>query len=170
VSTHPAVAEIDALTSLLLEREVDFILIGGAAAMVHGSPTGTQDYDIVHSRAPANVERLIAILVNELDAYFRSDLSGRRLVPTASHLAGKGQILLTTRLGPFDLPGTLHDGRGYDELLPHTTAVDFDGRPLRVLDLATLIEVKTAAGRPKDKVVVADVMPILERLKKPPGK
>lgn len=162
MSTHPKVADIESLTTLLLDRGVEFILVGGAAALVHGSATGTQGYDIVHSREAANVQRLQALLT-ELDASFRADLSGRHLVPTAEHLSGRGQLLLTTRLGPLDLLGTLHDGRGYDELIARTISLGVEGRVLRVLDLPTLIEVKTAAGRPKDKIVVAELLPLLGR-------
>lgn len=160
--SHPKVADLRALTTLLLEREIDFILVGGAAALVHGASTGTQDCDIVHARTPENVERVRALLA-ELGAFFRGDLSGRQITPGVDHLTGRGQILLTTELGPLDLLGTLHDGRGYQELLPNTILLDVEGRLLRVLDLPTLIEVKTAAGRPKDKVVVAELLPLLRR-------
>jgi predicted nucleotidyltransferase len=162
VRTHPAVADIGSLTRLLLDRGVDFILIGGAAAVAHGSPTSTRDYDIVHSRSEVNIERILGV-VAELDAYFRTDLSGRRIVPEAGHFAGRGQILLTTALGPVDFLCELHDGRGFEELLPHTDVLDADGHELRVLDLPTLIEVKTAAGRPKDKLVVVELVALLER-------
>jgi predicted nucleotidyltransferase len=159
---HPAVADIAKLTRLLLERAIDFVLVGGAAAIAHGSPTSTYDYDVVHSRAAANVERILA-LVAELDGHFRTDLSGRRSAPTADHFAGHGQILLTTTLGPIDFLCELHDGRGYDELLTHTIVLDADGRGLRVLDLPTLIEVKTQAGRPKDHLVVVELLALLDR-------
>jgi predicted nucleotidyltransferase len=162
VRTHPGVADIGALTRLMLDKGIEFILVGGAAAVAHGSPTSTRDYDVVHSRSAANIQRLIA-LVGELDAYFRTDLSGRHIVPGAEHFAGHGQILLATSLGPLDFLCELHDGRGFDELLPHTVILDADGRDLRVLDLPTLIEVKTAAGRPKDKIVVAELLAILDR-------
>jgi len=162
VPGHPKVADIRALTVLLLERGVDYIVVGGAAALVHGSATGTQDLDVVHSRSPDNVTRLQHFL-REVDAFFRADLSGRRLVPTVDHLAGRGQLLLATSLGPLDLLGSLHDGRGYEELLDNTIQLDVEGRLLRILDLPTLIEVKTAAGRPKDKIVVAELMLLLRR-------
>jgi predicted nucleotidyltransferase len=162
VASHPKIADIRALISLLLERDVEFILVGGAAAVAHGASTGTQDVDIVHARTAENVARLQALLL-ELNAYFRSDLSGRQLAPTPEHLAGRGQLLLTTALGPLDLLGALHDGRGYEELLPHTVELAVDRRALQILDLSTLIQVKTAAGRPKDKVVVAELLALLSR-------
>ena len=113
------------------------------------------------------MERLHRVLT-EIDARFRNDLAGRNLAPTLEHLQGPGQLLLTTRLGPLDLLGRLHDGRGFPELLPHTIALDVEGRLLRVLDLPTLIEVKTAAGRTKDKLVVAELLAILDRQAKEP--
>lgn len=48
----------------------------------------------------------------------------------------------------------LHDGRGYEELLPTAETVDFDGRPLRIIDLQTLIEIKSGTGRAKDRLVL----------------
>jgi predicted nucleotidyltransferase len=162
VQIHPAAADIPKITLLLLERGVEFILVGGAAAIVHGSEASTSDYDLVHGRSLPNVERLLAV-VAELDGYFRTDLGGRRIAPGADHLAGHGQILLSTTFGPIDLLCELHDGRGYEELLPHTIVLDAGGHPLRVLDLPTLIEVKTAAGRPKDRIVVAELLALLDR-------
>jgi len=162
VQRHPTVADIGALTRLLLARHVAFILVGGAAAVAHGSPTSTRDYDIVHSRDEANIARIMAVTA-ELGAFFRTDLSGRRLAPTAEHFRGHGQILLATSLGPLDFLCELHDGRGFEELVEHSIVLDADGQPLWVLDLPTLIEVKTAAGRPKDKLVVAELLALLER-------
>lgn len=63
-------------------------------------------------------------------------------------------MLLTTRMGRLDALGVLHDGRGYDELIAHTDVVDFDGRELRIIDLETLIEIKSSTGRAKDRLVV----------------
>ena len=159
---HPAVADIAKLTRLLLERQIEFILIGGAAAIAHGSPTSTTDYDVVHARSGPNIDRISALLA-EIDGCFRTDLGGRRIVPGRDHLGGHGQILLSTDLGPLDLLCELHDGRGYEQLLPHTIVLDAGGLGLRVLDLPTLIEVKASAGRPKDKIVVAELLALLDR-------
>jgi predicted nucleotidyltransferase len=147
-----APAELDELLTALVEGEVEFILVGGAAALIHGAPITTQDVDIVHRRDPTNVARLLAVL-EELDACIL-DLARRRLRPTADGLAAGGQVLLTTRMGRLDALGILHDGRGYDELIGHTDVVDFDGHELRIIDLETLIEIKSSTGRAKDRLVV----------------
>ena len=46
----------------LCENEVDFIIVGGICAVLHGAPVSTFDLDIVHSRAPGNIQHLIVAL------------------------------------------------------------------------------------------------------------
>lgn len=145
----------------LRKADVRFIIVGGAAALLHRAPVTTVDLDIVHDREPENVDRLLAVL-QRLDARIR-DPAGRVIRPSASHLLGPGQSLLTTTLGDLDCLGTLHDGRGYSELEPHTDRIQDEHDELLVLDLPTLIEVKTKAGRPKDRLVVPVLLELLRR-------
>lgn len=150
--THPRTADLRAILDVLLEAHVELIVIGGAAAILHGAATSTLDLDIVHRRDPANVERLLAALAG-IDAFVREP-ADRRLRPSAELLTRGHQPLFSTALGPLDALCVLHDGRGYEELLPHTDVMSDGGRSLRVLDLDTLIEVKAAANRPKDRLVL----------------
>lgn len=145
-------AEFAELLDLLLDASVEFILVGGGAAVIHGAPVTTQDIDIVHSREVANVDRLLHVL-SRLDARL-VDPSGRHLLPEHAALSGPGQSLIRTRLGRIDALGALHDGRGYEELLATAETVNFDGRSLRLIDLQTLIEIKSRTGRAKDRIVV----------------
>src|SRR3954447_2164849 len=89
----------------LFDCGVDFIVVGGVCAVLHGAPVSTLDVDLVHSRAPENLERLLAAL-QDLDAYYREQ-PDRRLRPGPSHLASAGHQLLLTRAGPLDLLGTV---------------------------------------------------------------
>lgn len=74
-----------ALLRTLFNHEIDFIVVGGVAAVLHGAPIGTFDMDVVHSRSPENIERLVAAL-QDLDAYYRGR-GEQRLRPDASQLA-----------------------------------------------------------------------------------
>ncbi|MBL4683106.1 MAG: hypothetical protein JKY37_00840 [Nannocystaceae bacterium] len=139
---------------------VEFIVVGGIAAVLHGAPISTRDLDIVHARHPRNVERLLVVL-DELCARVR-DPAGRDLQPSEQALLGTGQSLLMTRLSPLDCLGALHDGRDFDALVEHTIELSDDSLTIRVLDLRTLIAVKTEAGRPRDLLVV----PLLEAILK----
>ncbi|MDX2053440.1 MAG: hypothetical protein SFV15_13665 [Polyangiaceae bacterium] len=156
---HPASANLAGILQALVDAGVEFVLVGGAAAVVHGAPITTQDVDIVPNSDPANLDRLARVL-SALDAVVR-ELSNRRLRPTREHLNTHGQILLSTSLGPMDCLMTLHDGRGYRELLAHSEEVADGALRLKVLDLETLVLVKTEAGRAKDRIVVPILLELL---------
>jgi predicted nucleotidyltransferase len=143
---------------LLRQKDVEFILVGGLAAVLHGAPIQTYDVDIVYSREPANIDRLIAVL-ESVDAIFRIQPE-RRLRPTRSHLAASGHLNLLTRHGPLDLLATIGTNLGYAELLPDTTEMEIaEGLRIRVLNLESIISVKEHVGSEKD----AAALPILRR-------
>jgi hypothetical protein len=147
-----------AMLRALYSRQVDFIVVGGIGAALHGASVNTYDLDVVHSTDDANVSRLLEV-VQELNAIYRAQPE-RRLVPNASHLSGPGHQLLITRYGMLDLLGTIGHGQSYADLLPHTTLFDIgEDIPVRVLKLETLIAIKEELGRDKDRAV----LPILRR-------
>jgi hypothetical protein len=69
---------------------------------------------------------------------------------------------LDTKLGLIDLLGEITGGSTYDQLLPHTVEVTLFGRRCRCLNLAKLIDVKRAAGRPKDFEAIAELQLLAE--------
>jgi hypothetical protein len=157
--------EFGARLRALHEGGVDFILVGGLAAVLHGAPVNTFDIDIVHSRDKENIARLLAVL-DSLDAVARFQPE-RRLKPAATHLAASGHVNLMTRFGPLDVLGTIGRDLGYEELLPHTVSMDVgDGLMVHVLDLETLIAVKEELGGEKDRAVLPILRRTLEEKKK----
>ncbi len=115
---------------------VEFIVVGGAGAVLHGAPITTEDLDIVHRRSPENVARLRTLL-DELGAHVR-ELANRRLPPQESALPGERQVLLSTRLGPLDCLGTLTDGGGgFEDLVSHSEEHSRNKRPFSFAPHAT---------------------------------
>ena len=149
---HPQQADLESLLEALCRAGVAFIVVGGAAAVLHGAPVTTQDVDIVPRVDADNIARLMALL-DQLDARVR-DVAGRDIKPEPTGLLGTGQTKLTTRRGPLDVLGALHDGRGYSDLLPHTEELTDGTLRLRVLDLKTLIDIKSGTGRIRDQLVL----------------
>jgi predicted nucleotidyltransferase len=142
----------------LLDAGVEFVVVGGLAAAMNGAPVNTLDLDIVHSRNPENVEKLIGVLEG-LDAIYRMQPS-RRLRPNASHLSSAGHHNLITNFGFLDVLGTIGRGLAYEDLLPHSIAMETGGGvQVRVLDLATIIALKEELGGEKDRAV----LPVLRR-------
>jgi hypothetical protein len=162
--SEPADPTLELLASLS-EAGVEFIVVGGAAAVLQGVPITTVDLDIVHRRSPENIARLSALL-QRLDATFRFDLANRRLAPRPDDLSGHGHLNLQTSYGELDVLCELAGARGYEALLEHTDEVLLNGRPVRVLNLPMLIEVKAAAGRPKDRLALPVLIATLEERSK----
>jgi hypothetical protein len=150
------------LLQRLNEAQVEYILVGGMAAVLHGAPVATGDVDIVHRRTPANVARLLALLAL-LEAHYRGQPAGRILQPTTAALTGSGHNNLATILGPLDLLCELAPGVGFDELLPDTEFRSAGDLTIRIPTLRKLIEIKADTGRPKDLLL----LPILLKLDRP---
>jgi len=135
----------------LVAHEVEFVVVGGMAALLQGAPVNTLDLDVVYDRAPGNVRRVLSALT-ELDAIFRED--PQRLRPNELHLASTGHKLLETNRGPLDLLGTIEENTGFDELIADSEWLAIGELRVRVLSLARLIRLKEKLTRPKDKAML----------------
>jgi predicted nucleotidyltransferase len=72
-------------------------------------------------------------------------------------------LTLTTTNGDLDLLGEVAGGGTYEELLPFTLEVSAHGITCRVVTLERLIQLKRAAGRPRDLEVIAELQALLEQ-------
>jgi len=149
---RPRTADFEALLNGLVAAQIEFIVVGGLSAVLHGAAITTADIDIVPRRDDENAARLQRLL-EELDAWIEEPMH-RRIRTRASDFLGKGQLNLSTRFGPLDVLCQLHDGRGFAELLAHTELIEDEGFSVRILDLPTLIQIKASTGRAKDRMMV----------------
>lgn len=144
------------LLGVLADADVEFIIVGGVAATVHGSSRLTQDVDVSYARSDANLERLVAAL-EPLRPYLRGAPAGLPFEWSTVTLRRGLNFTLTTKAGDIDLLGEVTGGGSYDDLLPHTITVSLFGRPTRCLSLEWLIHTKRAAGRPRDLEAIAEL-------------
>jgi hypothetical protein len=156
------------LLQALGRAEVEFIIVGGAAAIAHGSSRLTQDLDLVYRRTKHNIGRLVAALEPHRP-YLRGAPPGLPFDWSTATIQNGLNFTLTTNLGAIDLLGEITGGGGYDDLQSHTDQLELYGTECLCLDLETLIKVKRAAGRPKDLEAVAELEVILEEKVSPPG-
>lgn len=149
-----------AILDVLAQHEVAFVLIGGFAAVVHGSPMLTNDVDITPRTDHENLARLSRALT-ELDARVRAE--GEEPLPfshDAESLAA-GQVWnLTTRHGDLDIALTPSGTRGYDDLRRDAVEVEIHGTRVLLASLADIVRSKGAAGRDKDR----RALPVLREL------
>ena len=158
--------DFKALLRILSEAGVECIIIGGVAAAVHGAARATFDLDIVYRRTPENVRRLVLALT-PYHPYLRGAPPGlpfRWDVATIQHGLN---FTLTTDIADLDVLGEIVGGGGYDALLPSTVVIRAFGVDCRLLNLDRLIEVKRAAGRPKDFEAIAELETIRARRRQP---
>lgn len=149
------------LLHLLAQHRVEFIIVGGVAATLHGSARSTQDLDIVYARSAGNHQRLVAALRGHRP-YLRGAPPGLPFLWDEETIRHGLNFTLETDLGDLDLLGEIAGGGGYDELRPHSVEFEAFGLRLLCLDLDTLIRVKRAAGRPRDQEAIAELLVIRE--------
>lgn len=155
------IANFVELLPVLNRYQVQFILIGGGAGVVHGSQRVTSDVDVVYSRDRDNLTRL-ADALKPHHPYLRGAPPGlpfRWDVPTIQ--AGLN-FTLVTDLGDIDFLGEVAGGGTYEQLLPFTIELEAFGVPCRCVTLDRLIQLKRAAGRPKDLEAIAELQAILD--------
>ena len=160
----------DPLTLLRSLRDVDYLVVGGFAAVLYGAPTVTADLDIMPCADEDNIVRLAGVLATLHTVVREPRSSGRRIEVTADLLKATakgvslgGQLRTRTTAGPLDILWRLHDGRGYADLVGRACVLTEDELCVRVLGLDDLIEVKTAIGRPQDRAAVPYLLEIRRR-------
>jgi hypothetical protein len=134
----------------LVRHGVKFIMIGGLAARLRGSPSITDDMDVCYARDDDNLEKL-ADALREL----RARLWAPDDVPfilDAKTLKASDHFTFSTRSGPLDCLGTPAGTSGFDELDRKATTMNIGGADVRVASIDDLITMKLAAGRQKDLV------------------
>lgn len=128
---------------------VRFVVIGGLAAIVHGSPRMTNDLDICFDREPENLKRLAEVLASwevfprDFPENVAWEMDFRTLRMTTV-------LTLRGREGHIDIFAQVDGVGGYEECAAASEWADIGGHRVRVLSLPALIAAKRAAGRPKD--------------------
>lgn len=145
---------------ILLRHQARFVVVGGIAGGLAGSPLTTRDLDLVYLNEEENNHRLASAL-QELEAIYK-DPAGRTITPDASRLGMYRVNLLKTKLGDLDLLREIGNQLGYQELLERSLEYDLDGARIRAINLETLIEAKELANRPKDHYALPFLRELLD--------
>ena len=159
------IAMLDNVVRLLNAYGVEFIVIGGWAAALHGSERSTSDVDVVYSRTPENIRRLADALQSH-QPYLRGAPPGLPFHWDEPTIQAGLNFTLTTDLGFLDFLGEVAGGGTYAQLLPCTQEVTVADLTCRCVTLDRLIQLKRAAGRVKDLEVIAELQAILDERRK----
>jgi hypothetical protein len=146
---------------VLSGASVDYIIVGGVAAGLHGALRTTLDLDIVYARDPDNIRRLVSALA-PYEPYLRGAPAGLPFRLDEETMIRGLNFTLTTTLGDLDLFGEITGGGGFDDMKTSAEPIDLERFQCWVVSLPKLIALKRAAGRGKDREALAELEALLE--------
>jgi predicted nucleotidyltransferase len=155
------VFEPQRILGLLTTRGVDFVLIGGYAAVLHGSPRVTRDLDVCHATDTENL-RALARVLDELNARLAGVEEDLPFAADERTLSRVELLTLDTDAGRLDLLTAPAGSRGYERLRANAARYDIGGFLVKVAEIEDLISMKAAAGRPKDLADIAELEAIAD--------
>jgi predicted nucleotidyltransferase len=137
------------LFRVLAEHGVDYLVIGGVAAQVHGRRRTTKDLDVTPAPDAENIRRLAAALV-ALDAH-PVELGPGAPTPTAEQLHAAPVVPpLATQHGELHILNEVPGATAYAGMRSRALTTDLDGTPVHIVAVDDLIRMKQTAGRPSD--------------------
>ena len=161
------ISDFGRLLAALADGGVEFLIVGGIAARLHGSPRVTSDLDIFYRRTRENIGRLAAAIA-PLHPYLRGAPPNLPFQFDAETIRRGLNFTLTTDAGPLDCIGELAGVPGYDAVASNAIEVTAHGVTCRCIDPDSLIAAKRAAGRPKDFEAIAELEVIREERQRQP--
>ena len=148
------------LLKLLLENEIDFVLIGGFAAVVYGSTLVTQDLDICSSMSVENIEKLRSILKDYNPIHRMNRKSSLSFLDHPESLEGLNNIYLETDLGILDILSATQPAGDFKTIKQNSIQINIYGHICNVISIDDLIKVKSYMKRPKDLQAVEELIKI----------
>jgi hypothetical protein len=153
----------------LLRHRVRFVVIGGFAARLLGSPTLTNDLDICYARDRKNLAALSAAL-SELKASLRGAPEGLPFRPDVPTLEAGDHFTFSTSAGNLDCIGTPAGSGGFADLISGATQMTIGPMSVPVVALEDLIRLKEATGRAKDRIELEILAALKEEIERGEGK
>lgn len=158
--TEPLV-DAQGLLRGLDEHRVDYVVFGALAMLFYGFVRTTEDLDIVVASDQENLNRVAAWLMS-LEAVLKLNPK-RRFGPRERWGMRKGSnATVLTALGQIDVVQRIEGMPDWPELIAAAEIYEFEGRKIRVMNRATLIELKRRRSSAQD---LADIEAI-EQLEK----
>jgi len=155
--------KLKALIEKLAAGGVEFVVVGGYAAVAHGASLLTRDVDICCRFSVENLRRLVRTL-DEFHPKHRMTPQKLPLELTDEFAARLKNLYLDTDLGVLDCLSEVLGVGDFDEVLRQSIEINTPSGKCRVLSLDALIRAKETMGRTQDKLAVIQLKAIQERL------
>jgi len=146
----------------LIRHRIEFVVVGGFAAVAHGVTQLTQDIDICCRMTPDNLMRLQDAL-SDLHPVHRMPPERPSLRLTPETAAEFRNLYLETDWGQLDCLGEILSVGGYDAVRAQSVEIELPGGSCRILAIDALVRAKQAMGRDKDRETILQLRAIQER-------
>ncbi len=162
-SDVPRAFEPESIIAALGRHQVDYVLIGGLAAIARQSPYMTTDIDICPSQEEGNLERL-ADALSALSAKRITDLEpdGVEVTISVDYLSRENEFAFMTPYGQLDIVFVPTGTQGYSDVRRESTLERVFKAEVWVPSTLDVIRMKDARGLPKDRLVVDVLRRILD--------
>lgn len=158
-------SNLNQLLQRLCDADIEFVIVGGFAATLHGSSLVTRDLDVCAVLSSENVEKLRGAL-RDLRPAHRMTPQKLSFLEIPEPGVQMHNLYLSTQIGPVDVLGSILGIGDFAEVSKGAIEVDLFGRRCRVLSLDDLIRAKEALGRQKDLLTVTELKAIREKQSK----
>lgn len=157
-------ASILDLLRRLSEHEVEFVIVGGMAGVLHGSSLVTRDLDICAPLTRGNLAKILMAL-SGLTPRFRMTPDKRPVSANPDDYVGYKNLYLITDWGQLDILSEILGLGDHESVSRNAITVGLGGMSCRVLDLDALILAKKSLNRPRDRQAVVELEAIRDRLR-----
>jgi hypothetical protein len=128
----------------LREQRLEAVLIGNAAAALHGAPVTTLDFDFMFRDTPANLAKLKRVAKALHSVILRPYYPVSRLY----------RLMDEDRGLPVDFMPVIHGVRTFESWRSRATTMRVGREDPLVASLGDIIKSKRAAARPRDRAVI----------------
>jgi hypothetical protein len=158
------VVQLNRLIERLSDADIDFVVVGGFAGMLHGSTLVTRDLDVCVLLSAENVARLREVF-RDLKPRHRFSSPKLSFLDNPEPGVALNNLYLETELGPIDLLGSIKGVGDFARVREASMEIELFGRCCRVISIEGLIQAKQAMGRDKDLIAVKELRAIAEKQK-----
>lgn len=162
--------DLPRLLSELERHNVDYVIVGGIAALLQGASRPTSDVDLLIESSPANIERFLGVCK---ELRMRNRTGSEKLDAQLARRAAERQWFVSdvqdifwsaqSDAGPIDVMPTIAMSRGrvpFAAIAEEADEIVITTEPVlrvKVASIDQLIESKEAVGREKDRIVVEEL-------------
>ncbi|HEY0940156.1 MAG TPA: nucleotidyltransferase [Steroidobacter sp.] len=154
-------AQLNRLIERLCDAQIDFVVVGGFAGMLHGSTLVTRDLDVCAILSPEAIARLREIF-RDLHPKHRFTSQKISFLDNPDPGTPLNNLYLETDLGPVDLLGSIKGVGDFERVRNASVEIELFGRRCRIISVEDLIAAKQAMGRDKDLIAVKELQAIIE--------